>query len=330
MRIFDAISFQSIFLMIAGVAIFLLLVFLFSERKKTYRAAMMLDKAEVEIKKKKAGEEEVIKASIVDKMFGSTKLLSKYSPYNIITEARSIEWKIGYKEYVAMFLAGGLLISFLLWTALGKSPLALYGMLGGFVIPRIAIYYQRQKYEEKRRDRISIFMKAMANSMAVFGSAVDSIEEVMPLVHDTIRADMVKAQALLKSGKSLSYAFQDMVSKYPYSDFSFFIDMLEVAHQHGGEYNDILSNIAEDFDQTKLLKVKLSRAMSMSKRAFYQNAGFVAVLPLIFMFVQGGQLYGMIVAGPLGLVGRLILLLNLAIILYFWFKLEKISKFDLD
>lgn len=328
MRIFDVISFQSIFLIVAGVAIFLFLIFLFSDRKKTYRAAMMLDKAEVEVKKKKAGGEQVVKSSIIDKMFQSTKILSKYSPYNIITEARSIEWNIGYKEYLTMFLGGGLAVSFLLWTAIGRSPFALYGMLAGFIVPRIVIYYQRRKYEEVLRDRISVFMKAMSNSMSVFNSAIDSIKETMPLVHDTIRADMVKAQALLKSGKSLSYAFKDMVEKYPYPDFSFFIDMLEVAHEHGGEYNDILANIAEDFDQTKLLQVKLNRVMSMAKRAFYQNAGFVALLPIIFMFVEGGQLYAMIVAGPLGFIGRLILVGNLAIIAYFWYKLEKISTFD--
>ncbi|WP_121616781.1 type II secretion system F family protein [Virgibacillus halodenitrificans] len=329
MRIFDAISFNSFFLMLAGVSIFIFLVFLFSERKKTYRAAMMLDKAELEVKKKKEGEEQEIKTSIIDKMFGSTKLLSKYSPYNIIMEARSIEWNIGYKEYLTIFLGGGVGVSFLLWTAIGRSPLALYGMLAGFVIPRIAIYYQTKKYEERRRDRIAIFMKAMSNSMAVFNSAIDSVNEVMPLVHETIRADLVKAQALLKSGKSLSYAFKDMVESYPYPDFTFFIDMLEVAHEHGGEYNDILTNIAEDFDQTKLLQVKLRRVMSMAKRAFYQNAGFVALLPVIFMFIQGGQLYAMIVSGPLGLVGRLILVGNLVVIAYFWYKLEKISKFDI-
>jgi tight adherence protein B len=329
MRIFDAISFQSLFLILAGVSIFLFFIFLFSEKKKTYRAAMMLDKAEIEIKKKKSGGEQILKASIIDKVFESTKLLSKYAPYNVITEARQIEWNIGYKEYITMFLGGGVLASGLLWTAMGKSPFALYGMLVGFIIPRVALYYQRQKYEEKKRDRLAVFMKAMANSMAVFNSALDSIEEVMPLVHETIRADMVKAQALLKSGKSLSYSFKSMTDKYHYPDFRFFIDMLEVAHDHGGEYNDILANIAEDFDQTKLLQVKLRRVMAQAKRAFFQNAIFVAILPIIFMFVQGGQLYGMVVSGPIGLIGRAVLVCNLLIIAFFWYKLEKISTFDL-
>lgn len=328
MSVFDAIPFQSFFLILAGVSVFVFIVVLFSERQKTYRAAMMLDKAEIEVERRKAGGEKELKSNIIDKMFESTKILSKYAPYNVIKDARAIEWRIGYKEYLFIFLAGGVGISFLLWTAMGKSWFAIYGMLAGIIVPRVIIYYQNMKYEERKRDRISIFMKAMANSMAVFNSAIDSIDEVMPLVHDTIRADMVKAQALLKSGKSLSYSFEDMTEKYPYPDFTFFIDMLEVAHQHGGEYNDILSNIAEDFDQVKLLQVKLTRVMAMAKRAFFQNAGFVALLPIIFMFIQGGQLYAMIVGGPIGIFGKLVLVGNLGVILFFWYKLEEISSFD--
>lgn len=329
MKILDAISFQSLFLIIAGVAIFILLVLLFSNKKKTYRATMMLNQKEIDLKKAKSKDKNAqVTTNAFDKLLGSTKVLAKYSPYNVITEAHKVEWMIGYKEYLTYFLGGGVVAAGMFWVAMGKNPLAIYAILLGVVAPRIMLYYQTKKYEITLQDRVSIFMKTVANSMTVFGNAIDSVEEVMPLVHEKIRVDLVKAVALLKSGKSLSYSFKEFVDKYDYQELHFFIDMLEVAHEHGGEFNHVLNNIAEDFEQQKLLQMKLDRAMTQGKRAFYQNAVFVAILPVIFMFASGGKMYSMLTTGSYGFIGKIALTLNLIVICFFWSKLEKMTKFE--
>ncbi|MEQ6391248.1 hypothetical protein RZN22_18390 [Bacillaceae bacterium S4-13-58] len=236
MKIFDAISFQSLFLIIAGIAIFILLLFLFSEKKKTYRAAMMLSKADIDLKKKKdkGKGKEVVGTNGLDKFLDSTKFLSKYSPYNVLTEAHKIEWMIGYKEYFTHFFLVGGIVSGLVWVAIGQSYFAFYAVILGVFVPRIMLYFKQKKFEITRQERIAIYMKAVSNSMSVFGNAIDAIEEVMPLVHETIRVDLVKTVALLKSGKSLSYSFKEMVDKYDYQELHFFTDMLEAAHEHGG------------------------------------------------------------------------------------------------
>lgn len=332
MKIFDSISFQSLFLIVAGVSIFILLVTLFGGQRKTFRAAKMLNITEEEVKRKKGAKgSEYIQRSIVDSFFERTKFLTKFSPYHVITEARSIEWKIGYKEYLILVGLGAALLGGLFYIYWGKSLLCIYVTVFAIFIPKIAIHYKRLQYLENRRDRIAIFMKSVSNSMAVFGNAIDAIEEVMPLVHETLRGDLVKAVALLKSGKSLTFSFGSLLEKYSYQDLTFFIDMLEVAHEHGGEYNDLLTNIADDFDQTKVLNMKLTRAMSLAKKAFFQNGLFVAILPMIFMLVEGGQLYSYLTTGYLdGILGKLVMTLNFVMILFFWYKLEKIAKFDLD
>lgn len=331
MKFLDAISFQSIFLIVFGVATFLLLIMLFTNRKKTYRAASMLSKAEAEITRKKANSKEVIQYNAIDAFFAKTKFLAKFSPYNIITDARKVEWNIGYKEYVGMLLAAAAVLSSLFYVYLGKSFLCIYVSLGAIFFPRIMLYFKNEQYKMHRRDRIAIFMKAVSNSMSVFGNAIDAIEEVIPLAHESLRADLTKTVALLKSGKSLSFSFSGMLEKYSYEDFHFFIDMLEVAHEHGGESDDILTNISNDFDQTKVLQFKLIRAMAIPRKAFYQNGVFVAILPLIFLFVEHGQLYLYLTTGYMnGLLGEIAMVLNFAIIMFFWYKQEKISKFNFD
>lgn len=331
MKIFDTISFQSMFLIVAGVALFVLMLLLFSGKKKTYRAAMMLNKSDVELKRKKGGQEAILQTSIIDTFFDKTKILSKYAPYKVITEAREVEWKIGYKEYTGIALAGAVGLSVLFYFYLGKTYMSAYVGLLGIVIPRLVLYYKNMEFQLKRRDRIGIFIKAVTNSMAVFGNAIDAIEEVMPLVHETLRADLTKAVALLKSGKNLTFAFSSMLEKYDYQDLHFFLEMLEVAHEHGGEYNDILSNISEDYDQQKILQFKLARSMALAKKAFYQNAAIVGGLPILFVFVQGGQLYMYLTTGYLdGILGPIAMILNFCVICFFWYKLEKISQFDLD
>lgn len=332
MRILDSVSIQSFFLIVTGISLFILLMILFGQKQKTYRATKMLNNiAEQEVIKKKGAKEQHVQRNAIDTFFERTKILTKFSPFHVINEARSIEWKIGYKEYLIILGAGAGVLFGLFFIYLGKSFAAIYFALFAIVVPRIAIHYKRIQYLNNRRDRISIFMKSVANSMAVFGNAIDAIEEVMPLVHESIRPDLIRAVALLKSGKSLTFSFSSLLEKYSYQDLHFFIDMLEVAHEHGGEYNDLLSNIADDFDQTKLLQMKLTRAMSLAKKAFFQNGIFVAILPIIFMFAEGGQLYGYLTSGFLdGILGKLVMTLNFIVICFFWYKLEKIAKFDLD
>lgn len=326
MKILDTISFQSLFLIIAGVAIFIFLILLFSGKKKTYRAARMLNQKEIDFKKSKSKNNSTeLTSNVFDRLLTSTKVLAKYSPYNVITEAHKVEWKIGYKEYLIYFVGAGALASALIWVSIGKNPLSFYGVVLGVFAPRLLLHFKQKKYEVTQQERIAIFMKTVANSMTVFGNAIDSIEEVMPLVHEKIRVDLVKAVALLKSGKSLTYSFNEMLGKYDYQELHFFIDMLEVAHEHGGEFNHVLTNIALDFEQQKILQFKLDRAMTQGKRAFYQNAGFVAILPLIFMFASGGQMYGMLMQG---FYGKAALLGNLFVICFFWYRLEKMSTFN--
>lgn len=332
MKILDSISFQSLFLIIAGVALFILLTVLLGNKQKTYRAAKMLDIAEEEVQKKKGAKgEDHIKRNMVDTFFERTKVLTKFAPYNVIMEARSVEWKIGYKEYLMILAAAAALLSGMFYIYWGKSLMSIYMSVFAVFAPRIVLYYKNLQYLENRRDRIAIFMKSIANSMSVFGNAIDAIEEVTPLVHESLRGDLVKAVALLKSGKSLTFSFTSLLEKYKYQDLQFFMDMLEVAHEHGGEYNGILASVADDFDQTKVLNMKLTRAMSLAKKAFFQNGIFVAILPIIFMFAEGGQLYGYLTSGYLdGILGKLVMTLNFCMILFFWYKMEKIAKFDLD
>lgn len=332
MKILDTISFQSLFLIVAGVAFFILLSVLIGGKQKTFRAAKMLNVAEEEVKRKKGTKDgDYVQRSIIDIFFERTKILTKHAPYNVITEARSIEWKIGYKEYLSIVGMGAAILGVLFFVYWGKSLTCIYVMLFAIFTPRMVLHYKRVEYLENRRDRIAIFMKSIANSMSVFGNAIDAIEEVTPLVHESLRGDLVKSVALLKSGKSLTFSFTSLLEKYKYQDLHFFMDMLEVTHEHGGGYNDLLSNIADDFDQTKVLSMKLTRAMALAKKAFFQNGIFVAILPIIFLFAEGGQLYVYLTTGFLnGILGKLAMTLNFCLIIFFGFKMEKIAKFDLD
>ncbi|MGG6447713.1 type II secretion system F family protein [Pseudobacillus badius] len=318
-----------ILLAVAAISLFLLLSWLFDKRPQRYKAHMLFKEVDQSVQRGKKKEKQdntqyEDNNSIFDLLLMNFKPLRKFSPALIIHDARKHEWDLTVGQYYLIYFMASSSFSLLLYIYLNKNMLGLIGFVVGIFVPRIILYYKKKRYAHLLNDRIAVYMKTMANSMSVLGNVVDALNETIKLVHPSLKPDLLRVVSLLQSGKTVTYSYEEMCKKYDFNDFVFFHEMLEVAHDSGGEYMDILMKIAEDFEQRKLLQAKLDTSMSQAKKAYIYNSIIFAGLPFIFYFFQRGA-YNMLmetIAGPI------VIIMFACILLGVYYKVETLTRME--
>ncbi|MCF6094506.1 hypothetical protein L1765_11080 [Microaerobacter geothermalis] len=300
---------SEIYLIIIGVGIGYLLYQLNS--RQSFRVKNMFEHQE-EVKRVKS------------KDFLSKRKWTRWmSPAPFVEEAQKYDWNVSEKEYWVFVFVGGILGSaaIQLFQLYFLSPI---GFLVGFMVPKVMLYLHKRKNKLKTEEKLMIYMKATANAMPVYGNAVDTLTSITPLLEDPIKKDVESALAILQSGKSVEYAFRELNRKYKYKELHFFHDMLDVAHKHGGEFHDILMTTAEEFEQKKLLQMKLHAALTQSKQAFRQNALIVIAIPFFFKFFTP-EIYDKIIGTTFGKGALVFIIVS---IVFAFVKVEQHSRFD--
>ena len=322
-----SVTYTTVLLIIATLSIYFVLSWILVNRPVRYNAHMLfseVDKDKERAKKKKEGKNNLVERSLLDRILKPIPQLSKFSPYHVVTEAYKYEWFISVRHYYLIVFGAGSVLAILFYLILGQNLIAIYAFLFGFFIPRIVLYFRKKEYKRTVQDRLSIYMKSIANSMSVFGNAGEAAENTADLVHPVLRPYLIKAISLLHAGKSVTYAFDDLIRTFDYKEVRFFHEMLEVAHESGGEYTDVLMNIAEDFEDKKILQARLEAALTQSKKAFVQNSLFVVLLPFIFFFLQR-ETYGYLVGSPIGPIVMIVCYVSLVLV---YILLERIANLE--
>lgn len=318
----------SILLGFFAISLFLIMSWLFDKKKQRFKAHMLF-KADQQLSSKKKhkrnGELNNSNYSLLDILLLNIKPLKKFSPSVIIHDAQKHEWDFSVSNYYVVYILSSSVIALLMYVYLGKNLAGIIvGFFIGVIIPRVMLYYKKKKYSHSVNDRLAVYMKTMANSMSVLGNVVDALNETIKLVHPSLKPELSRAVSLLQSGKSVTHAFEEMCKKYDFNDFIFFHEMLEVSHDTGGEYMDVLMNIAEDFEQGKLLQAKLDTAMSQAKKAYVYNSLIFVGLPFLFYFFHQ-PVYNILMSTKMG---PAVLVFFLALLLGFYYKVETLTRFD--
>ncbi|HDR7766086.1 TPA: type II secretion system F family protein [Bacillus paranthracis] len=323
-------SFLSYFILaLMGVALFLLFSVLTSRgKRKSYAAENILKQFENEKnlmnERKKETKDQKVPLTFVDSILNYSSFTEKVAPANIIMEARRYEWFIGPKEYWTMYLMSGTGITISLYVMLNGSKFCLLGYVLAFWVFRFLLHMHRKKYKFVEIDRISIYMKTLSNSLQILGNVVDSVEEVKPLVHSSIKEELNKATIKLQQGKSVKESFMSLDKKYPYQELKFFHEMLDVADKNGGRNIEALESIAVDFEERKVKQMRLYAETIQGTKAFRNSALTVLAIPFIFKFFVPDA-YGMLMSTPLG---SIVFVSIACVVLYCYIRIQKLADWD--
>ncbi|WP_026826959.1 hypothetical protein [Exiguobacterium artemiae] len=246
------------------------------------------------------------------------------SPKKLREEALFYEWNLTPLKWLGITILSVTTISLFFYFSFGKNELMLPLGLLGIVVPRIMVNRKKQKQRVILLDRLLIFLSAFTSTLLVTHQSVKALKEIKSLQHYTIQDDIDKIIVSISSGVGIRKSFEDFVEKYPFKMLKFYVDQLDIADRDGGtDSYKILADIVNDIESEKTLIAELKTNLVREKRAYYQNAAFVLLVPLLFNFMPK-----MADALTQTFEGRAVIAFNFLAVIGIYFIVRKLSNFN--
>jgi tight adherence protein B len=186
--------------------------------------------------------------------------------------------KISPRNFIRNQVIVGIVIFVL--TFLIQVPLlfaAVFGGAGGYLLPKMYLSQRRKKFQAK-------FVEELPNAVEAI---VRGVKSGLPL-NDSFRLVAKEGKEPLKSefgrildqqavGKSMQEAVTILYDRVPTPEVNFFIVVITVQAQAGGNLSEALGNLGRVLRNRKKMKEKI-KAMSSEAKA---SAGIIGSLPFV-------------------------------------------------
>ncbi|MCU5662267.1 hypothetical protein OCB16_24140 [Bacillus cereus] len=247
------------------------------------------------------------------------------SPNYIMRESKDFNWNLSLRDYQIILIVGTLVGAVALYGFFMSLSTTIFGVLVGVSLPPIIGFYKRKRYEEYVENQLMVYLEAVANAVSTHENMTLAFKSVLPLLQSPIKDDVERCLILYtEDGKGIKDAFYSFVQKYNYKDIKLFHDMLDLISKTGKDTDDILLNIAHEFQDKKIYRAKLKSGMQPQRKTFKQTAIMLASLPVAALAINADDY----VVFARTLQGRFILLAIIVVCIVSAFKIEKHSFYD--
>lgn len=256
---------------------------------------------------------------------GSRKY-SRFSlnPKLLKQEALDYEWDLSTGKWLLITLVSSITLALFAYFSFGREEiLLLFGFLG-LGVPRILLNQKKRKHRVILLDRLLVFLNAFTSTLLVTHQPVKALKEIKELQHYTVQEEIEKIIISMNSGIGVENSFTGLIEKYPFKMLSFYVDQLEIATTDGGGSTyKILTSVVNDIESEKTLVAKLRTELVKEKRAFYQNALFVLLMPFAFNFMPK---MAEVLTGTFP--GKMVIAFNFLAVIGIYFIVRKLANFN--
>lgn len=154
---------------------------------------------------------------------------------------------------------------------------AVFGLAGGYLLPRMYLGHRRKKYRANFLDELPNAVEAIVRGVKSGLPLNDSMRLVAREAKEPIKSDFQRVLDQQSLGKSMMEAVQTLYDRVPVSEVNFFVVVITVQQQAGGNLSEALGNLAKVLRNRKKMKQKI-KAMSSEAKA---SAGIIGSLPFI-------------------------------------------------
>lgn len=155
------------------------------------------------------------------------------------------------------------------------------------LIPALLIMLLIGQIRHGRSQRYRDFEARFPEALSVINAAVsagNSIHQALNRCGQDVGGDLGKTfneiDRRLNLGEETDRVFLDSFQRYPYREFYFFIMVIQVSIQRGGQLRTLITRLARIINNSKKM-AKRKKAMTSEART---SAKIVAALPLLFLF----------------------------------------------
>jgi tight adherence protein B len=152
-----------------------------------------------------------------------------------------------------------------------------FALAAGYLLPRWWVGRKRKKYQDKFLDELPNAVEAIVRGVKTGLPLNDSIRVVAKDAKEPVRSEFGRVLDQQAFGMSMTEAVTVLLDRVPLAEVNFFVVVITVQQQAGGNLSEALGNLAKVLRNRKKMKQKI-KAMSSEAKA---SAGIIGSLPFV-------------------------------------------------
>jgi tight adherence protein B len=152
-----------------------------------------------------------------------------------------------------------------------------FGVAGGYLLPRLFLRQRRKRFQNAFLDELPNAVEAIVRGVKSGLPLNDSMRVVAKEVKEPVRSEFQRVLDQQSIGKSMAEAVTILFDRVPLPEVNFFVVVITVQQQAGGNLSEALGNLSRVLRNRKKMKQKV-KAMSSEAKA---SAGIVGALPFV-------------------------------------------------
>ncbi|KKB76714.1 hypothetical protein VW35_18365 [Devosia soli] len=202
---------------------------------------------------------------------------------------------------------------------------AVFGVAGAYLLPRFYVMRRRKKYQNAFLDELPNAVEAIVRGVKTGLPLNDSMRVVAKDTKEPVKSEFQRVLDQQAFGFSMTEAVQVLLDRVPLPEVNFFVVVISVQQQAGGNLSEALGNLARVLRNRKKMKQKVA-AMSSEAKA---SAGIIGALPIvvaIMVSVVSPEYLKPLIATPLGQVwlGVAVIMMGLGV-----FVMNRMVQFEI-
>lgn len=147
----------------------------------------------------------------------------------------------------------------------------------GYIVPRFYVMRKRRKYQDRFLDELPNAIEAIVRGVKTGLPLNDTVRLVAKDAKEPVRSEFGRVLDQQAFGFSMQESIQVLLDRVPLPEVNFFVVVITVQQQSGGNLSEALSNLARVLRNRKKMKAKV-KAMSSEAKA---SAGIIGALPIV-------------------------------------------------
>jgi tight adherence protein B len=186
--------------------------------------------------------------------------------------------KISKRDFIRNQIIVGVLIVVI--TFLLQVPIlfgVVFGVAGGYLLPKFWLSRARKKYQNRYLEELPNAVEAIVRGVKSGLPLNDSMRLVAKEAKEPIKSEFQRVIDQQAVGKTMPEAVGTLYDRMPVPEVNFFVVVITVQQQAGGNLSEALGNLSRVLRNRKKMKQKI-KAMSSEAKA---SAGIIGALPFL-------------------------------------------------
>lgn len=166
----------------------------------------------------------------------------------------------------------------------------IFGLTMGYVAPRFYLVRRRKKFQAKFLDELPNAVEAIVRGVKSGMPLNDSFRIVAKEVKEPVRTEFARILDQQSFGKSMMEAIHVLYERVPLAEVNFFVVVITVQQQAGGNLSEALGNLSRVLRNRKKIQNKIKAMSSEAKASSMIIGSLPFIVGILISLVSPGYL----------------------------------------